>query len=348
MSTESLIRDKKKSLQYGYGFKSIPSSWACIDIHNRFKREQIKIQKFQRAFAWNDEKQCRFIESLILDFPIPTIFLTYDNEEDKNYSVIDGQQRLETIRRFFNNEFKLKGVLEELDGRCYEDLRPDLKRDLEDKTLYVVIIEQTKPDGSDSMYHIFERLNSGGVQLSPQEIRNGIYNDLFTDLLNELIANEDWKYIIGKKGLKKMREQELILRFFALYYYLDNYENQMSIGEFLNEFIKKNKELGIISKDELIHLFTKTIKFVRQTLEKNAFKKKKKINFGLYDFVMTGAAHIVQKNKEEELASSFASIVDRVKQEDIRWNEYIPNTSYGKEAREKVKSYERLFLSGDE
>src|SRR5690554_6729328 len=144
---------------------------------------------------------------------------------------------------------------------------------------------------------VFERLNTGGTILQPQEIRACVYYGGFNELLSVLTQNEYWK-ILFEKDSKRMKEQELILRFFALFYEYNEFKKILKT--FLNSFMKKNKNFEIYSKDELTTLFEKTIKFIIENLGNNSFKNGTRVNAALFDSVMIGVAKRIF-NKAEEL-----------------------------------------------
>ncbi len=131
-----------------------------------------------------------------------------------------------------------------------------------------------------SIFLIFERLNTGGTLLQPQEIRSALYHGLFNDLLIELNANTAWRSLYGPRS-KRKRDEELILRFFALFFALDKYERPLKI--FLNRFMNRNKNLKIFNRESLTTLFFSTIDFIYQTFGKQAFRLIDTFNAALYD-----------------------------------------------------------------
>ena len=152
------------------------------DLETLLKRVQSNVIKldpdYQRRHRWTDETSSRLIESLILNIPVPTIFISQDIDvDDENdpgvarYTVIDGQQRLTAIVRFLENDLALEGLqaLSELNGALRRDLPPFLARRLEERTLRCLRIDSTLDP--QVKYDIFERLNTGSVKLEPQELR---------------------------------------------------------------------------------------------------------------------------------------------------------------------------------
>lgn len=182
--------------------------------------ETVETAGFQRGFVWNRNQMDRFIESLLLGFPIPGIMLV--EQQDKRYLVLDGQQRLGTLGAFYGGvhervEFVLKNVAEEFRGLTYRSLSTELRRQLDNTFIQATIV---KTDGSeqslDSVYQVFERLNSGGTQLTPHEIRIALYAGPFVAYLADLNHDENWRQIYGPLS-PRLRDQELVLRAIAFF-----------------------------------------------------------------------------------------------------------------------------------
>ena len=136
--------------------------------------------------------------------------------------VIDGRQRLETLRRYYegkfgNREFALIGVREKFQGLKYQDLTDEMRGNLDDTIIHATIIKQDEPnEGGSSQFEMFQRLNTNATPLSAQEIRAASFRGNFCDLLVELNENENWRELFGKVH-RRRRDEELILRFFAFY-----------------------------------------------------------------------------------------------------------------------------------
>jgi uncharacterized protein with ParB-like and HNH nuclease domain len=213
-------------------------------------KEQINLNPdFQRRDRWDEEKQSRFIESIIMNVPIPPIFLGED--EYGSYVVLDGRQRLTAIDEFLKNTFKLKSlkVWEDLNGQTFNDLQ---KRKL-DRAITrrfvpaVVILKESSPQVK---YDVFDRLNTGGVIAEPMEIRNAVFQGKFNSLIRQLSELPTFRRLWGiptdqaeleKNGLyRKMTDIELILRFFAL----SHYERMdMKFKDYLSDFMDtRNQE----------------------------------------------------------------------------------------------------------
>lgn len=198
----------------------------------RIKSHSIKLDPdYQRRHRWTIETSSRLIESLVLNIPIPAIFISQDidvdDEVDSNisrYTVIDGQQRLTAIYDYLNGSFALDGLetLSELNGSFYRDLPPFLIRRLEERTVKCLRIDSTVD--SQVKFDIFERLNTGSVKLEAQELRNATARGPFNDLIKELALYQPFRALIqvndaepeASVKVQRMEDAELVLRFFAL------------------------------------------------------------------------------------------------------------------------------------
>jgi uncharacterized protein with ParB-like and HNH nuclease domain len=243
-----------------YTITSYGADYPVDALIKRLKSGDIFIPKFQRAYVWNHKEASRFIESLLLGLPVPGIFAAKESDTGK-LLVIDGHQRLKTLEFFYDNNFNSKGsfaldeVNDEFLNSTYSTLKDQYRRRLDDSIIHLTIVRQDQPsDDNSSVYQIFERLNSGGRKLQPQEIRACIYHGKFNDLLSELNKKEEWRTLFGRKGAHiNLKDSEMILRFFALFYEYTNYEKPMK--KFLNEFMSSNRHLDKYSNEDLADLF---------------------------------------------------------------------------------------------
>lgn len=277
----------------------------------RINSGDIYIPKFQREFVWTVPQSSRFIESLLLGLPVPGIFLSKEMDTRK-LLVIDGQQRLLSLKHFYDGnfpdesrEFSLRGVQEEFKGLTYRTLREEERRRLDDSIIHATIVQQDEVEENDSsIYYIFQRLNTGGTLLLPQEIRSSIYHGELKALLDQLNENVSWRSIFGPKN-DRMRDRELILRFFALYYTEDRYKAPMN--EFLNHFMSKNKNLEPSLAREFENLFSATIDLIYQKLGEDAFKPAGTLNAAVFDAVMVAVARLLTENTQTSFTLSRAS-----------------------------------------
>jgi uncharacterized protein with ParB-like and HNH nuclease domain len=171
--------------------------------------------KFQRKSVWLATQKSRLIESLILNIPIPVIFLAED--EDGKRVVVDVQQRLRAIEEFKSVQYKLTGleVLTRLNGARWSDISPREARQIQNRTIRCIVISE-KSD-RDIRFQVFERLNTGVTPLTDQELRNCLYMGAFNDMLEELANEQQWLDLLRKKEPdNRFRHHELILRFLQL------------------------------------------------------------------------------------------------------------------------------------
>ncbi len=268
--------------------------------------KDIFIPSFQRGFVWTHRQSSRFIESLLLGLPAPGIFLSRD-DESKRLLVIDGQQRLRTLQYFYNGvfgeagpDFRLVGVDPEFEGTTYSQLKPADRRMLDDAILHATVVKQEEPPGDESsIYYIFERINTGGTQLFPQEIRACIYQGKLNDLLAQLNKNRAWRAIFGAAALdQRSKDQELVLRFLALYHGADGYEGPMNM--FLNRFMSRNRNPRQEEAEAMAQLFESTVGLVADRFGSDAFRPAGILNAMIYDSVMVGLARRIQEGPIED------------------------------------------------
>lgn len=260
----------------------------------RMKEGDIVIPKFQRGYVWSLKEASRFIESLLFGLPVPNIFLSVEPDTER-LLVVDGRQRLSTLQYFYDGiwpltkrEFSIKGTGDtgRYEGSTYKTLPDADRRKLDNARLRASIITQDQPtEDNSSIYHVFERLNTSGVTLTPQEIRAAIYHGKFSNLIGELNKNKVWREIYGPEN-KFMRDQELILRYFALYFNSSSYRAPMK--EFLNKFMAWNRQLTKIPGETLHSLFVNTIGVIHTSVGRQAFRPARAINTAVFDAVMVG------------------------------------------------------------
>lgn len=282
---------------------SISSYGLDLDVEGivrRYKRGDIDVPEFQRKYIWNKPQASRFVESLLLGLPVPGIFL-YREEDSRKLTVIDGQQRIRTLQFFYDGiyrdgkPFKLIGLSKESKyfEATYQTLKIEDRRKLDDSIIHATIVRQDKPeDDGSSKYAIFERLNTGGTRLAPQEIRTAIYPGELSELLAELNLNASWRTLFGKIP-DRQRDEELILRFLALYFEFERY--RPSMARFLNEFMKENQNLKKRDKKEISSVFEDTVSTIHEKIGEKAFKPQSTVNAAVLDAVMVGVARRLHK-----------------------------------------------------
>ena len=239
----SVSEDGEVGSPVRYTISSYGADYPVDGLVNRISRGDVYVPEFQRGFVWTAAQASRFIESLLLGLPVPGIFLFKELDTGK-LVVVDGQQRLRSLEAFYNGvlrgrEFSLRGVSEEYAGVTCKSLSEEDRRRLDDSIVHATVFQQDDPtDDRSSIYLIFERLNTGGIPLNPQEIRSCVYRGEFNNLLNELINEPNWGEIYGEPSHRR-KDQELILRFFALYEQGEAYERPMK--GFLNDYMEAKR-----------------------------------------------------------------------------------------------------------
>ncbi len=298
---------------------------------------------YQRRHRWDEKTSSRLIESLILNIPIPTIYISQDVDvdsetEEYRYSVIDGQQRLTSMYNFIKDKYALTGLdaLDELNGCYYKDLPPFLIRRLEERTVKCLRIDSTID--AQVKIDIFERLNSGSVKLEPQELRNAVLSGRFNILCKKLCKNNDFRTLLQinpespetNNRVRKMEDVELVLRFFTLIdgNYL-NYKKSKEKGfsDFLSETMKErnNATDAEMLKFEIEFEMTMQIilrdfgstAFAKYKFENDQFKLQSKYNVAVFDALATSCHDLIIREKITEFGDKQESFRELFKDADF-------------------------------
>jgi hypothetical protein len=240
-------------------------------VLEQWNSKTLLLPEIQREYVWPDSRASRLVESLILNIPIPLLY--FAETDESKWEIFDGHQRVRSVVRFIDNDFALRGldVLSHLNGKKYRDLAAQEQRQFMRRMLRAVIITA---DSHPSMkYEIFERLNTGSIVLNAQELRNSLYRGPFNDLLSRLARVEAFRVCVGTKDpRRRMVDQELILRFFALRHSLPEYRPPLK--KFLNDYMHSiNQEGNAESLEGLAHLFRETSSAVSDALGESAFRE---------------------------------------------------------------------------
>ena len=267
----------------------------------QFGNEDIEVVTagFQRSFVWNKPQMDRFIESLLLGYPIPGIFFV--RQQDKCYLVLDGQQRLKTLEYFYKGmhngrEFSLKNVAPEYDGLTYSTLDQNQRRTIDNAFIQATIVDTDSTPGSlEAIYQIFERLNSGGTQLTPHEIRVALYAGPMIDYLETLNRDPHWRALYGPKN-QRIRDQELILRILALFMNGEAYYRPQK--SFLNAFVSENRQNANPDIATAGDLFLRASKILLDGPGPQALRRaSRQINHAQTDAVYIGLMHRLQNSE---------------------------------------------------
>jgi hypothetical protein len=252
---EYLTDDETETSTVEFNIVVTSSDWTLELLASKFQGGDIVIPDYQRKFVWDIRRASTLIESFAIGLPVPQVFF-YENS-DGELEVIDGQQRITSIAYFFEGYFgkedangkrkvfSLKGLEQrkDMEGKSFVELDDRTKRRIKNASLRGVTVKQLTPEEEqpESVYHIFERLNTGGQPLNAQEIRNAVYRGELLTELERLNSDENWRKIYGKIDPdSKQRDIELILRLLAFYENTDNYTPPMK--DFLSREMSKNRK----------------------------------------------------------------------------------------------------------
>jgi hypothetical protein len=275
-AAEAEIREKQKIVDYDT--KEYPVEVLVQKYRVGLEEDinELYIPDYQRDFVWPELHQSKFIESIFLGLPIPYIFVADLRPEEDDLGrleIVDGTQRIRTLDRFLNNELRLSGLkkLEKLNNFIYRDLPLARQRRFNRSSLRMIVL--TEKADEEIRRDMFERINTGSVELNDMEKRRGISSGPFVDLIEELAKDSKFlKLCPFSDVLKRKREpEEFVLRFFA---YLNNYQNfEKRVNEFLNEYVEENNRPGI-NLDQMRSEFHAMLDFVDKYFP-NGFSKAK-------------------------------------------------------------------------
>jgi Protein of unknown function DUF262 len=287
------------------------SDLSLESIANMVEDDAINIKpKYQRRQRWDKVKQSALIESFLLNIPVPPIFLAED--EYGKYSVIDGKQRITSIHNFIKLNQKLEKLekFEEIEGYTFSQLPDQLNNALRIRP-YIRVITLLKQSDPTLKYEVFNRLNTGGDNLLPQEIRNAAYEGLLNDSFIEL--SENWilrkqlnlgneKSRLKSKIYKEMRDVEYVLRFFTLRKYWLNFSGNMRNE--MDKFMQVNTNMKKFDISELKSQFENTMECCNKIWGDKAFKRpdgRDQMIQGVFDAQAVSISHFVMKDKEKIL-----------------------------------------------
>ena len=283
------------------------------NIVDRLKYGGIELSPdFQRnPDLWDRKKQSRLIESLLIRIPLPIFY--FDMTEDEKLIVVDGVQRLCAIRNFMvldkndDRHLVLGGLeyLKELDGKCFEELPANLKRRLREQVILTYVIKAGTPDIVRNS--IFERINTGGLVLTPAEIKNSVYRGKAADLLKRM--SETPEFVEATRGSVKserMLDREFANRFLAFYLLgVDNYKENLE--DFLNDVLIKVKTDSSLDLDKIIYKYKQSMFLSKEIMGRDSFRKKdnsgrySRINKPLFEAVSVGLARLSEEEAKKIL-----------------------------------------------
>jgi len=271
------------------------TDWTTGTIVNQMDKGTIDLKpKFQRREAWDDKRKSKFIESIILGLPIPQIILAERKDKKGTYIVIDGKQRLLSIRRFFSKanddifpRLKLKGLdsLNTLNNKSFIDLETDPSLQdfatvIENQPIRTIVIKNWPNEAF--LYNVFLRLNTGSLPLAPQELRQALHPGPFIDYTDEFsVESIQIKKVLNiQEPDYRMRDIELVIRFFAFKYFINNYNGNLK--RFFDETVENLNMQWAYQESNVIESaneLNNAIDFSYTIWGGNAFRKWKDNNY---------------------------------------------------------------------
>ncbi|MFH7025439.1 MAG: DUF262 domain-containing protein [Heteroscytonema crispum UTEX LB 1556] len=246
-------------------------------VLKRIKFQEIDLApEFQRQDGiWTPTAESRLIESILIRIPLPAFYM--DATNDNKWMVIDGLQRLSTLKKFAIDQTLTLQSLEflvHLNGKKYDELPRNYQRRIEETYLTVYLIDKGTPP--EVKYNIFRRINTGGVPLSPQELRHALNPGQATKFLNKLAKSQEFTKVtnISNKRQKRMDDHEFILGFIAFYLMpYQNYPIKQGRDYFLNEAMIKINKMSQEQLNEVENKFKFAIITAYSIFDKYAFRK---------------------------------------------------------------------------
>lgn len=326
--------DLRVTLEELHGAVVWGTDWTAETIVNQIKKGQIDLRpKFQRREAWDDKRKSSFIESVIAGLPIPPIILAEKKDKKGTYLVIDGKQRLISLRRFFSKSgddvfpvLRLKGIelLQELNNKTYEEIcgdaiLNDYISQVENQPIRTIVIKNWPNE--EFLYNVFLRLNTGSLPLSTQELRQALHPGPFLDFCDDFsLCSRQLKRILNIKYPDyRMRDIELVVRFFAFKYYIADYSGNLKI--FFDETVNKlnhiwlQDERNIIQHAESLNL---AISLCIDIFGEKPFRKwkdnafDKRFNRAIYDIMVyyfsNSTIYEAAQSKKAEIKDAFVEL----------------------------------------
>ena len=315
------IEEIKSELEDGYSDDSLfnISSWGADlsfrELVSMYKDDELVKPELQRKYVWDKIEASRFIESVLLGLPVPSIFLAQSGSQKL---IVDGYQRLMTVNDYMRGIFskddkifklsKSKKINKLWRDKAFTELSTDDQRKIRSTTIHAIIFEQKKPHNDDtSFYQIFERINTSGRTLTPQEIRNCVYQGELNTMLFELNDNQDWRALFGAESTDcRMQDMEYILRFLAMKTpdVLESTANQISLKKTLNTFMEKHKNGSAETISQFKQDFETTIKLIYNKIGEYAFRNlnddkfSSKFHPAIFDAIMIATFLVNQDGQE--------------------------------------------------
>jgi len=271
--------------------------YAIDFLVEQFREDEFFINpEYQRQFVWDKERKCRFIESILLGYPIPIMF--FSDNDDGRCDIVDGAQRTSTLEEFLTGDLVLSELkkLTELNGFTYNQLPPPIQRKFAKTTLRIIALDEGT--SIEVRQEIFNRINTSGLPLSATETRRGAFTGKFMAFMSECSKKPLFRKLcpISDDSKSRYEDIELITRFFA---YTNNYQNfEHEVSPFLDEFVKKHQDL--FDKKQFEAEFDKMLSFVDMYFP-NGFRKTangKSVPRARFEAIAVGVALALRENEK--------------------------------------------------
>ena len=302
----------------------------------RINSGAIYLPTLQRRAVWSLPIKSRFIETLILGLPVPNLILAEDPATG-NLNVVDGQQRLGTLREYLGGEFRLEGaeIQDEFKG-CY--FSRQVAKSKKSKTLSYMDLTKLSnmyihsiviaPDPGfagpnpgheydQAVIQMYRRLNFGGKALHGQEIRASIFRGSLDNLIRELNEDATWRELFGKPHAL-LKDMEMILRFLALRQEHSEYRSPMQ--RFLDKFMAENRQISAERLEEFANAFRMTIALVKSAIGKKGFRNGRKLKACRFDAIMCGVDAYIGKSKSPSKEDVLSRLERLQSNERYKWS----------------------------
>ncbi|MEQ9875977.1 DUF262 domain-containing protein [Pectobacterium brasiliense] len=284
--------------------------------------ESINISpEYQRHFVWDEVRQSQLIESIFLGIPVPNLFMA--TNEDASWDVVDGVQRITTILNFMCQEEQLTGILKkfkklkltgmekltQMNGLYFDDLPNNLKLMFSTRSIRLTVLN----DKSDFnvRYDLFERLNTGGVVLHPQQIRNCVFIGEFNDFINRLSQDLNFRKVVKttENAERNGSFEEIALKFFAYLEYVEKFDH--GVKDFLNEYMKF-KTNSFKNKKELESNFKETFELLARLIPSGIVRGNRKniTPIVLYEAISVGTCNAMKVDKNKITTAKLSSLLN--------------------------------------
>ncbi|WP_455809204.1 DUF262 domain-containing protein [Clostridium butyricum] len=306
-----------------YNINSWGADLSFRELITMYKEDELLKPELQRKYVWTKNEASRFIDSILLGLPVPSIFLAKTSNEKR--LIVDGYQRIMTVYDYVEGIFSGDGKNFKLSnseiinvkwrGKSFLELTPDERTKIKTTTIHAIIFEQKHPNNDTGMYQIFERINTSGKILKPQEIRNCVYSGAFNTLIMNLNKKQVWRSILGNYiEDSRMADVELILRFFAMSFIRDRDEikqRQINLTKYLNKFMGKMKDISDEESKKFSDIFVRVIQDTYTKLGDKAFRNltsnheeeeifTKRIHPVIFDAVCSAAVYAIENGIDIE------------------------------------------------